>query len=164
MMMKMEVIVPPSPSSLDEEEINEKSWEGNNRTLWLEKEQTHPLSKELKKHWTERSHPKDEWIEKFVTKMVKGFPEHAEKYENISGYRRRKRFRKETIKKRRRYANAQELYKKCPSKLAEMLRNNGLDNFLESEEIPVQDAEIYNKLWGSKGECYLKLKKKRNTS
>ncbi|XP_076397793.1 uncharacterized protein LOC143266086 [Megachile rotundata] len=51
------------------------------------------------------------------------------------------------------YARCQDLYKNCPTKLADIVVNDQLSNLIENQPLPEtkEISDLYNKLWGVKG-------------
>lgn len=63
--------------------------------------------------------------------------------------------------KRRGYADTQELYKRCPARLADLVRRNDLRSLLDPGDVvrPPADRikDAYERLWGGTGQCDLQL-------
>lgn len=66
-------------------------------------------------------------------------------------------------RKKYQYARYQELYNKCPKKLAEFIANSDL-SFLEKKEILPDGKdvqEVYENVWGQVGPYYIKFKERQ---
>lgn len=63
--------------------------------------------------------------------------------------------------RRRRYGDTQELYKRCPARLADLVRRNDLRSLLDPGDVvrPPADRikDAYERLWGGIGRCDLQL-------
>lgn len=88
------------------------------RGFWLGGEYSHPLALVLHAHWSLVPFPDPVWIDDFVSQVtlsllgnnVQGGPHRAPRGVNRAA------------RKRRRYADTQEMFKRCPSRIAECLR------------------------------------------
>lgn len=120
------------------------------RTFWLGTEMVHPLSVVLRDKWVVDPVPSGEWIDSFVsdlTAVLLGEPVRAPGCRGRGPGGRAGR-------KRRRFAVTQEMYKKCPSRLAECLR---LGLPLVDDAVPVPPVadvrRVYSELWETPGVC-----------
>lgn len=136
-------------------------WERNPREEGLRSESRHPLSEELRREWEEVSKHSAAWLDGFVRQVTDAFlnadPGVADRrrVQDVQGQAGR------AGAKRRRYADTQELFKRCPARLADLVRRNDLRSLLDPGYIvrPPADRikDAYGRLWGDTGRCDLQL-------
>jgi len=139
----------------DEGEDPLLGWTEDPRTYWIGTDQTHPLAVLLRDEWTAREELPAEWIDAFCVRLVESL--RAEHGNQPAGRPRVRRGRNNrTSDRRRRFANAQAMYEKCPSRLAELVRLNNVGNLL-GDDIPAPPQadirRVYQQLWGQQGIC-----------
>lgn len=130
-------------------------WTRNPREEWLRSEPSNPLAEELKREWEGVSKPSAAWFDGFVQKVTDAFL-NADRgdagRQRVAGRARAGR----AGVKRRRYADTQELFKRCPARLA-----NDLRSLLDPGDIvrPPADRikDAYERLRGGTGRCDLQL-------
>jgi hypothetical protein len=121
------------------------------RSMWLEGTRTHELARKLEDKWREEECPDGVWIDEFVGELTNTLM--SDHMANAPDRRQRSR-RPRGVRKRRAYANVQEMYRRCPDKLADRVRNDrGMG---EGGDVPpplpvgaIRDA--FSDLWGESG-------------
>ncbi|XP_039292567.1 uncharacterized protein LOC120353334 [Nilaparvata lugens] len=132
------------------------SWAADPRRVWLNTEQTHPLAIELQERWTEGPLSQG-FLDYLVVRLTEEIIANRNDGEGYQWRGRRMHGNgNRASRKRKRYANAQELFKKCPSRLAELCKTNRLAGMLEVEEVKPPAGLIraaYTDLWATEGLC-----------
>lgn len=117
-----------SEASAEEEaaplEIDE--WERNPREEWLRSDPRNPLAEELQGEWRRREWPEGAWLEDFVGRVTAACLASG----SVQPTSRTKRGAKPKARageKRRKYADTQEMFKRCPARLGSEERSEESD-------------------------------------
>lgn len=159
-----EVTMDAPPPLIEEVEVPQEDllehfdlWSGNPHGDWLDREHDHPLAKELAVVWTECESPSAEWMDGFLERVVASLGES----DGRNTQRKRKAGSRRGNSKKVRYADTQEIFKKCPSRLGEMVRQDRLGDLLRESEVvcPLVEAikQLYGEIWGLTGDSSLAL-------
>lgn len=107
-----------SPASLGEPgeaRVEAPEWDENPREVWCRTEQRRPMGAELQGEWTRTERPDDAWLEGFVAKLTTACLAKG----NVPRTTRTRHATKPKARasdKRRRYADTQEMFKRCPAR------------------------------------------------
>lgn len=116
-------------------------------------------------YWAEVSYPDQEWVDSFVWRVTSGLLAVMERVEadrraGAAGARRRIHTGRGKIKAQK-YASVQEMFRRCPGKLAEKLIKGGTGGVLGGvdADLPANEIrEVYSRLWGDVGRSDFSLR------
>lgn len=117
-----------SPASFGEPgeaRMEAPDWEENPREVWCWTGQRHPLGTELQGEWMRTERPESVWLDGFVPNVTAACLENS-KVPRTTRTRGATKLKARASEKRRRFADTQEMFKRCPAHLGDLVRRNDL--------------------------------------